>query len=305
LGKLSGKTLWSIIFGLVIINCFTIGYFLTKDRDFIPVSSNDEASETIATIGETTITREQWMAELESRFGKDTLKELVNIKVVEELAEKYTITVSDDVIERELAVYKSMYHSLDEEQFGNEDNWRQQIRYSILLEELLTRDVSVPEKEMETFYKNNKDLYNIDETYHLSHIILNTEKEANKLIEELEGGSSFEALALEKSIDEFTANQGGDIGFISKDNEYVPSTYIETALKLNEGNWSEPIQVESGYAVILLHEKLKGKAYSYEDVKDQIRRQIALEQMEGSVTVEPLWEEMGVTWFYGNEQVKK
>jgi foldase protein PrsA len=301
LDKLSGKTLWSLIFSLVIINCLTVGYFLSKERNVIPVSSNGETSETIATIGETTITREQWMSELESRFGKDTLKELVNIKVVDELAKKYNITVSDDVIERELAVYKSMYNSLDEEQFGNEDNWREQIRYSILLEELLTRDVSVPDEEIETFYENNKDLYNIEDTYHLSHIIVKTEKEANMLIDELKGGSSFEALALEKSLDEFTANQGGDIGFVSKDNEYVPSAYIETVSKLNDGEWSEPIQVDTGYAVILLHEKLEGKSYGYEDVKDQIRRQIAMEQMEGSVTVDPLWKEMGVTWFYGNK----
>ena len=296
--KLNGRTLWSIILGLVVINCITVGYFLSKERGILPVLSNDE---TIATIGEETITREQWMAELESRYGKDTLKDLVNMKVVEELAEKYAITVSEEVIERELAVYKSMYNSLDEEQPGNEENWEQQIRYSILLEELLTRDVLVSEKEMETFYENNKDLYSIKEAYHLSHIVVKTEKEANLLLDELSEGSSFEVLALEKSLDEFTANQGGDIGFVSKDNEYVPSTYLEVVLKLSEGDWSEPIQVDEGYAIILLHEKLEGKTYSYKEVKGQIRRQIALEQMEGPVSAEPLWDEIGVSWFYGKK----
>ncbi|MBZ5751191.1 peptidyl-prolyl cis-trans isomerase [Metabacillus rhizolycopersici] len=295
---MSGRTLWSIIFGLILINCITVGYFLSKERGILPVSSNGE---TIATIGEVTITREQWMAELESRYGKDTLKDLVNMKVVEELAEKYAITVSEDVMERELAVYKSMYNSLDEEQPGNEENWEQQIRYSILLEELLTRDVLVTEKEMETFYENNKDLYSIKEAYHLSHIVVKTEKEANMLLDELAGGSSFEALALEKSLDEFTANQGGDIGFVSKDNEYVPGAYLEAVLKLGEGDWSEPIQVDEGYAIILLHKKLEGETYSYKEVKGQIRRQIALEQMEGPVSAEPLWDEIGVSWFYGKK----
>jgi foldase protein PrsA len=296
--KLSRRTLWSIIFGLILINCITVGYFLSKERGILPVSSNGE---TIATIGEATITREQWMAELESRYGKDTLKDLVNMKVVEELAEKYAITVSEDVMERELAVYKSMYNSLDEEQPGNEENWEQQIRYSILLEELLTRDVLVTEKEMETFYENNKDLYSTKEAYHLSHIVVKTEKEANMLLDELAGGSSFEALALEKSLDEFTANQGGDIGFVSKDNEYVPGGYLEVVLKLGEGDWSEPIQVDEGYAIILLHKKLEGETYSYKEVKGQIRRQIALEQMEGPVSAEPLWDEIGVSWFYGKK----
>ncbi|HZH58542.1 MAG TPA: peptidyl-prolyl cis-trans isomerase [Metabacillus sp.] len=298
---MSGKALWSIIFGLVIINCLTIGYFVSGKTEAIPVASNETTSETIAIIGDTTITREQWMAELESRYGKDTLRELINIQVVEELAKKHNITVSEEVINRELAVYKSMYNSLDEEQFGNEDNWEKQIRYSILLEELLTRDVSVSEKDIRKFYEDNKDLYDIDESYHLSHIVVKTEEEAKVIIEELEGGSSFEALALEASIDEFTANSGGDLGFISKNNTYVPKPYLEVASKLEEGDWSDPVEVDTGYAVLLLHEKMEGQTFSFEDVKDQIRRQIALEQMEGSVTVDPLWEEMGVTWFYGEE----
>jgi foldase protein PrsA len=297
---LSSKTLWSIIFGLVIVNCLTVGFFFSSERGAVPVSSNSEMNETIATIGDVKITREQWMAELEARFGKDTLRELVNIKVVEELAKKYDITVSDDVIERELAVYKSMYNPL-EDQTGNEDDWRQQIRYSILLEELLTQDVTISDEEIKAFYENNKDLYNIAESFHLSHIIVKTEEEAKELIKELDGGSSFEALALERSIDDFTSNSGGDIGFVSKVDDYVPSSYIESAKQLKKGEWSNPIKVDEGYAVITLHEKLEGRTYSYDEVKGQIRRQIALEQMEGSVTVEPLWDEIGVTWFYGNE----
>ncbi|WP_175637983.1 peptidyl-prolyl cis-trans isomerase [Metabacillus schmidteae] len=298
---MSGKVLWSIIFGLVIINCLTIAYFVSGKTEAIPVASNEMTDETIATIGDKKITREQWMAELESRYGKDTLKELINIQVVEELAEKYDITVSDEVINRELAVYKSMYNSLDEEQFGNEENWEMQIRYSILLEELLTRDVSVAEEDIQKFYEDNKDLYNIDESYHLSHIVVKTSKEAKAIIEELEGGSSFEALALEASIDEFTANSGGNLGFVSTNDTYVPQSYLKVASQLKEGDWSEPVEVDTGYAILLLHEKMKGQTFSFDDVKDQIRRQIALEQMEGTVSVNPLWEEIGVKWFYGEQ----
>jgi len=298
---LRGKVLWGIIFGLVIINCLTIGYFVSGKTEAIPVVENEVTDETIAKIGDTSITREQWMAELESRYGKDTLRELINLQVVEELAEKYNITVSEEVIDRELAVYKSMYKSLDEEQFASEENWEKQIRYSILLEELLTRDVSVSDKDIQSFYEDNKDLYDIDESYHLSHIVVKTEEEAKVIIKELEGGSSFEALALEASIDEFTANSGGDLGFISTNDTYVPKSYLEIVPKLKEGDWSEPVEVDTGYAILLLHEKMEGQTFSFDDVKEQIRRQIALEQMEGKVSVDPLWDEIGVTWFYDEE----
>lgn len=299
---MSGRTLWAIIFTLVFINCFTIGFFFSKDQA-VPVSSSkaNQIDEEIATVGDTIITREQWLAELENRFGKETLEELINVKVVEELAKKYKLTLTDEVIDRELTMFKSMYNSFDNEQFGDEAKWRDQIRYSILLEELLTRDVQVSDEELKNFYENNQDLYRINDMFRLSHIVVETEDEAVNVLEELEGGSSFEALALERSIDEFSSNEGGEIGFVSEENEYVPEQYLEVASQLNENERSVPIKIETGFAVILLHEKLKGVSYPFEEVKDQIRRQIALEQMSGSVSVEPLWEEIGVTWFYGNK----
>ncbi|MGP1910475.1 peptidyl-prolyl cis-trans isomerase [Metabacillus sp. JX24] len=296
------KAVWLIIFGLVIINCFTLAYFLTKDDSIAAIGpASKGSSESIASVGDKEITREQWMAELEDRFGRETLEEMINFTVVEELAEKHDIKIPDEELERELTMYKSMYNSLDNEQLSEDGELREQIRYSMLLEELLTKDVEIPEKELKAYYESNQDLYSIKDTYHLFHIVTKTEAEAIKVIEELEGGSSFEALAAEKSIDEFSANEGGDLGYVSSENDYLPAQYIEEAEKLKKDKWSEPIKTENGYSVILLKEKVNGVQYSFEEAKNQIRRQIALEQMESAVSVKPLWEEAGVTWFYGSD----
>ncbi|MEK3806577.1 peptidyl-prolyl cis-trans isomerase [Bacillus sp. FSL H8-0547] len=296
------KAVWLIIFGLVIINCFTLAYFLTKDDSIAATGpASKGSSESIASVGDKEITREQWMAELEDRFGRETLEEMINFTVVEELSEKHDIKIPDEELERELTMYKSMYNSLDNEQLSEDGELREQIRYSMLLEELLTKDAEIPEKELKAYYESNQDLYSIRDTYHLFHIVTKTEAEAKKVIEELEGGSSFEALAAEKSIDEFSANEGGDLGYVSSENDYLPAQYIEEAEKLKKDKWSEPIKSENGYSVILLKEKVNGVQYSFEEAKNQIRRQIALEQMESAVSVKPLWEEAGVTWFYGSD----
>ncbi|MDR0140435.1 peptidyl-prolyl cis-trans isomerase [Metabacillus idriensis] len=303
---MSGKTVWPIIFGLVIINCFTLAYFLSKDDSMAAVvSGKNQESESIAVVGKKEITREDWMAELEERFGKETLEEMINFTVVEELAEKHSIKIPDKELDRELTIYKSMYNSLDNEHLTDTKELREQIRYSILLEELLTKDVEISDKELKAYYDSNKDLYSIEDSYHLFHIVTKTEEDALKVIEELKGGSSFEALASEKSIDEFTANEGGELGFVSENNDYLPSQYVVEAEKLKVDEWSKPIKSDLGYSVLLLKEKLDGVQYSYEDVKNQMRRQIALEQMESAVSVKPLWEEAGVTWFYGDNASKE
>lgn len=303
---MSGKALWPIIFGLVIINCFTLAYFLTKN-DTVPAlgTGAKQGSEEIAVIGKERITREEWMAELEERFGKETLEEMVNFKVVEELAQKHDIKISKEELERELTMYKSVYNNLDNENLTDSQELREQIRYSILLEELLTKDVEISDKELGAYYESNKELYSIDESFRLFHIVTKTKEDALKVIEELKGGSSFEALASEQSMDEFTANEGGELGFVSANSDYLPSQYIDEAKSLKKDEWSQPIESDLGFSVILLKEKLDGVQYTFEDVKKQIRRQIALEQMDGAVSVKPLWEEAGVTWFYGNETSEK
>ncbi|MED4533427.1 peptidyl-prolyl cis-trans isomerase [Metabacillus fastidiosus] len=295
---MNAKTLWSIIFALVVVNCFTIAFFLTKNNS-VHTNSLGKYDEAIATIGtSTTISREEWLSELEKRFGKETLKQMINEEVVNELAAKHKIEISEEQIDRELTIFKSMYNTLSNERFGEEEDWRKQIRYSILLEELLTKDASVSEEELRAFYESNKNLYEVEDMFRLAHIVVKTQAEANKVIEEIEGGSSFEALALEKSIDEFSANEGGEIGFVSTKDEFVPKEYFEIVSQMDEKQWSNPIKVDTGYAIILLKEKQAGISYSFGEVKSQIRRQIALEQMEGSVSVNPLWDEIGVKWFY-------
>ncbi|WP_243388437.1 peptidyl-prolyl cis-trans isomerase [Bacillus kexueae] len=297
---MNGKTLWGIIFGLVVLNCLTLAYFLSgKQSSQITSVSNHTEGEVVAEIGETTISRQDWLAELEKRFGKTTLENMINIKVVEELASKYGIEVPEETIERELKMFKATYNAFGEEGFEQDDQLKDQIRYSILLEELLTKDVEVPEEEMKQFYEENKGFYEIRKSYLLSHIVVNSEGDAKQIIEELKGGSSFEALAAEKSIDNLTASNGGELGYVEVESSFVPPQYLEEAEKLSVGEWSNVIQVDDEFVVVYVEDILEGVTFTYDEVKNQIRRQIALDQMEGNISAHKLWEEIGVSWFYG------
>lgn len=288
------KQLWLVIAALILLNCLTIVFFFSKGKD----STIDEA---VATVGKGEITRQEWLNELESRYGKDVLRDMIDQKVIKEMAAKYNIKVSEEDVEREYRILQTTYSSPSENKKTTEKKWKEHIRNSLLQEEILTRDVKVSDKEMKAYFENNKELFTIPTAYHLSHIIVNSNNEAEKAIKELSQGSSFSALAMERSIEEFSANEGGDIGYIMEGEERYPAEYLEAAKRLKEGAWSDPIQVEQGYAVVKLEGKIKGKKYSYEDVKQQIRREIALEQMKTSASTTTFWEEANVDWFYGNK----
>lgn len=183
--------------------------------------------------------------------------------------------------------------------------WKDQIRYNILLEDLLTRDIDISNKELESFYNKNKELYQFDDSYRIRHIVVKDEEEAREVLKELKGGSSFEAVAAERSTDRYTSPYGGDLGFVTEASDNIPSAYIEEAKTLKEDEWSqEPIKVSNGYAIIQLKEKLKARTFSFDEVKDQIRRQIAMDQLGDKATVKTLWKEADVSWFYGEKSTK-
>ncbi|WHY00831.1 peptidyl-prolyl cis-trans isomerase [Neobacillus sp. DY30] len=293
------KHLWIVIAALILLNCLTLMFFLAKVNE---LSGTAVSKEVVASVGSSEITRQEWLNELEVRYGKDVLKDMIDQKVIKEMAAKYNIKVSEKDVEREYRILQTTYSSPGENKRTSEKNWKEHIRNSLLQEEILTRDVEVTEKEMKAYFEENKKLFTIPDAYHVSHIIVKSSNEAEKAIKELEEGSSFSALAMERSIEEFSANDGGDIGFIMEGEERYPSEYLKVAKKLKEGTWSDPIQVEQGFAIVKLEGKMKGKKYSYKDVKQQIRREIALEQMKNSASASTFWDEVKVNWFYGKKE---
>ncbi|MED1018672.1 peptidyl-prolyl cis-trans isomerase [Bacillus atrophaeus] len=295
---MKSRTIWTIIVGVLLVSCIVVAYKLTKSQ-----AAATQSQESIATIGDKSVTREDWLKKMEDEYGKSTLEDMINVRVVEQLAKKNKLKVSDSDIEREFLLIKAVNNSFYEDEHTTEKEWKDQIRYNILLEELLTKDIDISEKEMKSFYTKNKELYQFDDSYRIRHIVVKDQEEANRVLKDLKGGSSFEAVAAERSTDRYTSPYGGDLGFVTEAQDSIPAAYITEARALKENEWStEPIKVSKGYAIIQLKEKLNARTFTYDEVKDQIKRQIAMDQLGDKATVKTLWKEADVSWFYDDEE---
>lgn len=296
--NLKSRTIWTIIVGVLLVSCIVVAYKLTKSQ-----AAATQSQESIATIGDKSVTREDWLKKMEDEYGKSTLEDMINVRVVEQLAKKNKLKVSDSDIEREFLLIKAVNNSFYEDEHTTEKEWKDQIRYNILLEELLTKDIDISEKEMKSFYTKNKELYQFDDSYRIRHIVVKDQEEANRVLKDLKGGSSFEAVAAERSTDRYTSPYGGDLGFVTEAQDSIPAAYITEARTLKENEWStEPLKVSKGYAIIQLKEKLNARTFTYDEVKDQIKRQIAMDQLGDKATVKTLWKEADVSWFYDDEE---
>lgn len=103
------------------------------------------------------------------------------------------------------------------------------------------------------------------------HILVKTEKEAKKIITELDGGKDFIALAKEKSTGPSGPN-GGDLGFFGPSQMVAP--FQEAASKLKKGQYSKtPVKTQFGWHVIRVEEKRKSEAPTYQQVLPDLQGQ--------------------------------
>lgn len=85
-----------------------------------------------------------------------------------------------------------------------------------------------------------------------SHILVETEAEAQDVLTRIDGGEEFTDLAAELSLDPGSGAQGGDLGCTSPD-QYVPE-FSEAMAAAEVGVPTDPVQTEFGFHVILLRE---------------------------------------------------
>lgn len=265
------------------------------------VPNNGGGSETVASVSGDDITREQWMAAMENEHGRATLTELVNEKVMATAAHEYGIQVTDDEIDLELAMLRSGQDGSELASYSADaTRLREKVKAQLILEKVLTKDVVIDEETVRDFYDENQDLYDIEDAYRTRMIVLNNVQEAEEAIGELESGSSFEALARERSVDAATRSLGGDIGYITPGQSTLDERIVQAAASVEPDSWSSPVEMDGGRVAILsVTERVQRQSFSFEEVEEHISRELALEQLPQSVTPEAFWQEFDAEWFYG------
>lgn len=216
----------------------------------------------------------------------DLLYNAIIEKIVYDAATERGISFTDEEIDAryeelktELTADGSDWDDLLAAQGLSEEGARRiahQILVSEALEESLVNDAGVlGEEDIRDAFDSQ--LYDRTEAC-LSHILLDTEEEAEDVLDRLDAGESFVDLAVELSTDPSVANNDGDLGCAPL-SQYVPE-FATAAFDAEIDEVTEPVRTQFGYHVILVTERTVPQ---YEDVRDEILAE--LEQLRGPTLV--------------------
>ena len=92
----------------------------------------------------------------------------------------------------------------------------------------------------------------MSEEVRASHILVQTEEEANQLYEEIKGGKNFADVAAMVSLCPSGAS-GGDLGYFGKGVMVKP--FEDAAFSLEVGELSKPVETQFGWHLIMVTDK--------------------------------------------------
>ena len=158
-------------------------------------------------------------------------------------------------------------------------NERRAFLAATLLDRIGTAEIA--EEEVQAEYDALYGSAEPQSEYNASHILVETEEEAQALIEELAAGADFAELAQEHSTGPSGPN-GGQLGWFSA-GMMVPS-FEEAAFALEVGEVSAPVQTQFGWHVIVLNDTREQEPPSLEQVRAELTNGLRQARVEATMT---------------------
>lgn len=153
---------------------------------------------------------------------------------------------------------------------------------------------SIPKADVEAYYKANIDDYEQTAMQRASHVLVATEAEAKELLAQAKSMDvrAFRQLARDKSIDQATKAQGGDLHYFDQQGNVrgenagpVDPAIVKAAFALkNVGDTAaKPVKAANGYSIVKLTGSRPRLSRKLPEVQETIRAKLWRERREQAV----------------------
>ncbi|MDR3437601.1 peptidylprolyl isomerase [Telmatospirillum sp.] len=140
-------------------------------------------------------------------------------------------------------------------------------------------EADITEDAIKQRYEEFKKTVPPKEEVKVRHILVDTEAEAKKVLADLKSGVKFEDEAKAKTIDPSGKTNGGDLGYIGKDD--TVKEFSEAAFKLKPGEVSKTaVKSQFGYHVIKVEDRRIAPPPSYDEAKGSIKNELAQKDVQ-------------------------
>ena len=147
----------------------------------------------------------------------------------------------------------------------------QELIYTLYLQDYIVRN-PITKQEIETAYNQYKSAFN-EKEYKASHILVASENKAQSVIGELNAGEDFGNAVKKESEDKETNNNGGDLGWFSK--ETMVQSFFDAAQNTAPGQiYPTPVKTQFGWHIIKIDEVRPLKLPTLSEKEDSLKTEL-------------------------------
>ncbi len=141
----------------------------------------------------------------------------------------------------------------------------------------LAKSPQLTEQELEAFYKEHISEFKPPEEIQARHILVKTESEANKVLEQAKSGKDFAELAKKHSID--PASQRGGKLELQDGRDWLPrgtfeKSFEHVVFKIPKGEIGGPVKTQFGWHIIKVEDRRAPETLSFVQVRAMIKNRL-------------------------------
>ncbi len=242
----------------------------------------------VASVNGKEISKDDLYAEMLKTSGPETLDLMISDEIIRQETEKENISVTDEEIAAEIAVYEEEYGGAEQLEAALAENGmtiedlKEEVQTYVKIEKLIGPNIEITDEQIKTYFEENKDSLGQSVKVEASHILTETKEEAEEIKAQLADGADFAEVAKEQSTDTVSAENGGQLGTFGV-GEMAPE-FEEAAFAMEVGGISEPVETEFGFHIIKVTDKTEATAPTLENSKEQIEGLLFDEQLNSEYT---------------------
>ncbi len=142
-----------------------------------------------------------------------------------------------------------------------------------------TIDRVVDEKTVKAHYDEQVRLSKQSEEIRARIILVKTRDDALAVMKQVQSGGLFEAVAMERSIDQATRFNGGDMGYFTTD--MMPNAFKPVLMTAKTGDTVGPVQTDGGWAILRVEDRRPEQLPTLEEERPVIMRYLIYNQVAG------------------------
>jgi parvulin-like peptidyl-prolyl isomerase len=227
----------------------------TPERNPLPV--NVQGQSVVARVNDAEITQQQFQRALlrtqqvgiiadAAALNVSVLDSLIEQKLIEQAAADLNVTITDAQVDAELNTSKALvtdtvaWEKWLSDNLYTEEEFRESLRASLIANAVLAQVTgNLPEDVLQV---------------HARHILVESEGEATDILNRLQSGEDFAALAAAHSRDITTRERGGDLGWFI-DGQLLEPALTQVAFAIEPGQMAGPVATSLGYHIVEVLER--------------------------------------------------